>query len=674
MAADAIGAAAGTSTAALPAHAVDDHIFLFVANNSASVPPVKPDPGGTVPLFQEVAVSAGNSTSMICVYARATATNHTVGTWTGAVRMAAVVVRGADLDWPVGGVSKRTGAVSGVNTAIATVDAVTLDQTDGTSQIISVVYGNNWGSGTVSGAPSGYTRETASTSTSTGIILNSKNVTTSDGSYTQQFSSTWPSTNYNTMQIEIPAVSNRAAPVLFDAIGDGKAAATSGTTPSNGSWSHTCSGNDRAVIVHVAVSRNGSGATSTITRSATYGGIAMTELAAGSLGGGSISSHMITWGLLNPPTGAQTVQVNITQSAGGSGFAGNSVSYTNVDSFDTAQMVAGAASGTAMAQGVTGSAVGDMISQAFSAANASGVGISSYTPTPPRFFVTTAAWSKAISAGDSPGAAGTVNFSAVRGSAVAWRGHAIILRQKIALPPEADAGTGNYTWAGAATGSTPRKGTGSGAYGWAGAATGKTVRKGTGSGAYGWAGAATGRAQRSASSSGNYLWTGSATGSALPKASAGTGNYTFITLGAGDVDYTGYANGSYTFAGSAEGTTPSGGTTARGNYGWASLTVGKSLRSAVAAGAYTWAGAATGLRNSKALAGLTSYGWVSSTPTGKRVPKAAVLATGYTFEASDPEGHRTGAGVASGAYHFTGIGTGLFVPRPVDGVVGWYAE
>lgn len=213
--------------------------------------------------------------------------------------------------------------------------------------------------------------------------------------------------------------------VAFDALGGGKAADTTNSNPNNATWSHTATGSDRAVLVIVGV-KAASGISTDIVRSATYGGVAMTELQIITSG----TNHLIFFGLLNPATGAQTVAVNLSGVATGS--SGNSVSYTGVDSFGTISTTSGSAAGTAMSHGVTGSAVGRSIAQAFLALNATlGSQIINYTPTS-RFSIAVQSWSPAINAGDAAGAAGTVTFTANRGSGVQWRSIAVDLIEAVA--------------------------------------------------------------------------------------------------------------------------------------------------------------------------------------------------------------------------------------------------
>jgi hypothetical protein len=110
--------------------------------------------------------------------------------------------------------------------------------------------------------------------------------------------------------------------VAFDAVGPG-ATGANGTSPLT--WTHTASGTDRAVIVGVS-QMNGAYTPGEVT--ATYGGASMTFLGAKA---SNDDVHGVAWlfGLVNPPTGAQTVSVQ--RSSGSYSFIGGSISFTGVD-------------------------------------------------------------------------------------------------------------------------------------------------------------------------------------------------------------------------------------------------------------------------------------------------------------------------------------------------------
>lgn len=91
------------------------------------------------------------------------------------------------------------------------------------------------------------------------------------------------------------------------------------------SWAHTCTGNDRLLIVHVTFDR-ASGGTPTVS-GVTYNGVAMTVLVADS---GSQNARMSCWYLVAPANGANTVQVTWS----GSGATKRKARSRNFDNVD----------------------------------------------------------------------------------------------------------------------------------------------------------------------------------------------------------------------------------------------------------------------------------------------------------------------------------------------------
>lgn len=219
-----------------------------------------------------------------------------------------------------------------------------------------------------------------------------------------------------------------------------------------------------------------------------------------------------------------------------------------------------------------------------------------------------------------------------------------------------------------------KEGQASGSYTWSSAATGKRNQNGTTSGAYGWAGTATGKSTRSATAgTSNYLWTASAVGKETPKSST-SGDFTWSTGSVGEAQYEGEAAGAYTFAtDAATGDTPSSSPRTSGQYFWDSLARGRSYRSATAGGAYTWAATATGKRLAKASASVGNFTFAVAGATGARTQKGQTSGA-YQFAQGDSIGYRPGSAFAAGGYRWVALATGLFVPKPVAGTVGWYAE
>jgi hypothetical protein len=112
--------------------------------------------------------------------------------------------------------------------------------------------------------------------------------------------------------------------VTFDAVGPSSAGASATSPTATASWSHTCSGTNRLLIVGVAV---GDASTGAMTLGVTYNGVAMTSVA-------RVNSNNQTAGfvelfrLINPPTGANTVVV--TPSATANAISAGSISFTGV--------------------------------------------------------------------------------------------------------------------------------------------------------------------------------------------------------------------------------------------------------------------------------------------------------------------------------------------------------
>ncbi|HSX15669.1 MAG TPA: hypothetical protein VLF40_02675 [Candidatus Saccharimonadales bacterium] len=114
-----------------------------------------------------------------------------------------------------------------------------------------------------------------------------------------------------------------AVSVAFDAVGPSSAGArvASGTSLT---WSHTCSGTARLLIVGVVLSTN------TTVSNVKYNGVTMTQVSAGSVqsgGTGGTGSAQLYY-LTNPALGANNVVV--TSGASGQIIAG-STSFTNVN-------------------------------------------------------------------------------------------------------------------------------------------------------------------------------------------------------------------------------------------------------------------------------------------------------------------------------------------------------
>ncbi len=178
----AASANAGSSVT-IPTHQVGDEIVLCGYNPYSTNAPTKPSAGGTVPNWDYIdnAPSAsGSGISTACF--TATATNTTSGTWSNAGHMIAVVLRAHNPADPIGGHASQGGSSSGPSPA----PAITLDHTDGSSMVLEFHGHSNLASTGWDSAPAGYTRRAASGSAfGPGLVLNTKDSSTSDGSVSQ---------------------------------------------------------------------------------------------------------------------------------------------------------------------------------------------------------------------------------------------------------------------------------------------------------------------------------------------------------------------------------------------------------------------------------------------------------------------------------------------------------
>lgn len=176
-----------TSSVPIPAHSADDLIILFAHSSGAGLPGM-PSAGGTVPAWTSINTGTGSFSQTRTARFKATGSSHTSGTWTNTTSMIAVVISGAHATTPIGGQATATETFGGNPTA----PAVTMSQTNGTS-ILLHFYGTGDGlnaCGTPSTAPANYTRQIAGgpyTTPPRALCLNTKNVTTSDGSIAQTF-------------------------------------------------------------------------------------------------------------------------------------------------------------------------------------------------------------------------------------------------------------------------------------------------------------------------------------------------------------------------------------------------------------------------------------------------------------------------------------------------------
>lgn len=139
--------------------------------------------------------------------------------------------------------------------------------------------------------------------------------------------------------------------------------------------------------------------------SAKCGGVTMSLLA--SFLWRSESTAFI-FGLLDPPTGAQTLAATSASGAGSASIYMNSISYSGVSGFGTGVATGSTSTSTALSQTVTTGALGNLIFQVFVAQGTTPVTIGNYNQTQ--------RWASPVSSyatliGDAPGAA-SVAFTA----------------------------------------------------------------------------------------------------------------------------------------------------------------------------------------------------------------------------------------------------------------------
>lgn len=106
--------------------------------------------------------------------------------------------------------------------------------------------------------------------------------------------------------------------VAFDA-----ASSSNGGVVASLTFSHTCSGSDRLLVVGCAINSGASAAVSGVT----YNGVAMTSAGAAVMDGGN--TEVSLWYLVAPATGANNIVVSISGTI--SGIAAGGTSFTGVD-------------------------------------------------------------------------------------------------------------------------------------------------------------------------------------------------------------------------------------------------------------------------------------------------------------------------------------------------------
>lgn len=114
--------------------------------------------------------------------------------------------------------------------------------------------------------------------------------------------------------------------LAFDAVGPSAAGQTA-SSPTSVTWSHTCSGSQRVLVVGVAVGDVSSDATKTIS-GVTYAGVAMTSLGVKHANDAS-NGYLQVFALINPASGANNVVVSFA--AAPSSAECGSLSFTGAD-------------------------------------------------------------------------------------------------------------------------------------------------------------------------------------------------------------------------------------------------------------------------------------------------------------------------------------------------------
>lgn len=358
---------ANTTSVTIPAHEVGDLIVIFAKGLTTAV--TKPAASGTVPAWVDVDSASGSYTSTYTARFVATATNHTSGTWANATAMAAVVLRNADGTTPIGG--HAISAASATGNTCPGVD-ITMSRRDGTSKILEF-YG--WGDGvnaftSVGTTPSGHTQQVKGewSGNKTGVALNTRNDTTSDGAVAHPSSSgCW--SRGAAIEVIGPAYTTLPA---FDAVGAG----TCGTSANGGTYSETHVLAADATTICVAAMVGAGAANKTIT--ATIGDTAINIPQVYQRMVYSTTWQLVVFALQYPPTGSQAINLILPAGTNYS-YAVNSISYTGVGSIGTAESPAAAGS-TPATQTITGM-LSTKLFHALGAANNGAAAFSSYNKT-----------------------------------------------------------------------------------------------------------------------------------------------------------------------------------------------------------------------------------------------------------------------------------------------------
>lgn len=171
MSVSVVGAAAGgtgATTVAIPAHQPGDMIII---GYGSTISPSIPAAGGTVPAWQTLQTGVANSVSLAVVYAIATASNHTSGTWASG-KLTVVVLRST-----IGGTLTAAPARSSMgnanNTQTIVFPALTLGKADGSSAGVRVGQRGVNAAGLMT-PPSGWTIQAFNPASTPNIVLHTR--------------------------------------------------------------------------------------------------------------------------------------------------------------------------------------------------------------------------------------------------------------------------------------------------------------------------------------------------------------------------------------------------------------------------------------------------------------------------------------------------------------------
>jgi hypothetical protein len=180
----------GTSFSSIP-HSAGDLLVMFAHASSQNTTAATPAAGGTVPAWNPINNTAGNSWSNVRTAWAVGTGSSTSGVWTNASMLLCAVIRDANTTTPIGGTAVSPLGIGATMTA----PAVTLTRSDGTSRLFHY-YGSGDAVNTVSvsAAPAaGYSRKMLyQPTTLLAAVLNTKDVTTTSPAAVQtKVGSTW---------------------------------------------------------------------------------------------------------------------------------------------------------------------------------------------------------------------------------------------------------------------------------------------------------------------------------------------------------------------------------------------------------------------------------------------------------------------------------------------------